>query len=360
MSGGHFVLIVSEEQFKIFSLPNLKPQNKYKLTAHEGSKVRRMALVDFFSRSDENYKENDLVILTNMGDTQVFTIPNLRRQLKSQVIRKDNINGIVSALLTTNGEGFYPNSPSEFVRFSLSPRRVCRANCSVEIKDGVRPPPPEPEPEVPAATEDAPASETAAETTATDAEATQEAAVASPETPADSQEGGAASDGDKCEEQAAADGANDTIASADLTIDSIKCHISEDSSQAVTSRTVSSSLSRTVVTKRIITQSSDEGTRVVASETTTVTTSDDGGAAVSSETTVTTSETVEENPESPNREEQSLEIRETNGIEVNGSTELPELRIMEDEERATTSDKINANSTANGHPASEIVPEAIA
>ena len=72
-------------------MPNLKPQNKFKLTAHEGSKVRRMALVDFHSKSDENYKENDLVILTNMGDTQVFTIPHLRRQLKSQVIRKDNI-----------------------------------------------------------------------------------------------------------------------------------------------------------------------------------------------------------------------------------------------------------------------------
>lgn len=32
----HRVVIASEEQFKIFTLPSLKPYCKYKLTAHEG------------------------------------------------------------------------------------------------------------------------------------------------------------------------------------------------------------------------------------------------------------------------------------------------------------------------------------
>lgn len=32
----HRVIIASEEQFKIFTLPSLKPYCKYKLTAHEG------------------------------------------------------------------------------------------------------------------------------------------------------------------------------------------------------------------------------------------------------------------------------------------------------------------------------------
>lgn len=32
----HRVVIASEEQFKIFTLPSLKPHCKYKLTAHEG------------------------------------------------------------------------------------------------------------------------------------------------------------------------------------------------------------------------------------------------------------------------------------------------------------------------------------
>lgn len=37
-SGPHKVLIASEEQFKVFALPQLKPVTKYKLTAHEGAR----------------------------------------------------------------------------------------------------------------------------------------------------------------------------------------------------------------------------------------------------------------------------------------------------------------------------------
>lgn len=39
-SGAHRVVITSEEQFKVFTLPALKPHHKYKLTAHEGARVR--------------------------------------------------------------------------------------------------------------------------------------------------------------------------------------------------------------------------------------------------------------------------------------------------------------------------------
>lgn len=43
----HKVIIASEEQFKVFSLPQLKPLSKYKLTANEGSRVRRMQFAMF-------------------------------------------------------------------------------------------------------------------------------------------------------------------------------------------------------------------------------------------------------------------------------------------------------------------------
>jgi lethal(2) giant larvae protein len=36
--GPHKVVIASEEQFKLFSLPQLKPVNKFKLTANEGAR----------------------------------------------------------------------------------------------------------------------------------------------------------------------------------------------------------------------------------------------------------------------------------------------------------------------------------
>ena len=41
--------------------------------------------------TDERYSENDLVCLTNQGDIEIFTLPQLRRQLKEPCIRKENV-----------------------------------------------------------------------------------------------------------------------------------------------------------------------------------------------------------------------------------------------------------------------------
>ena len=84
-------MLFSSPETQIFSLPSLKNSTKYKLTAHEGSKIRRVGFVNFRSKSDERYQENDLAILTNQGDVQVWTIPGLRRQLKAGCVRKENV-----------------------------------------------------------------------------------------------------------------------------------------------------------------------------------------------------------------------------------------------------------------------------
>ena len=52
----HKVLIASEEQFKMFLLPNLKPCGKYKLTAHEGARVRKIGFTTFVSKTDSSYR----------------------------------------------------------------------------------------------------------------------------------------------------------------------------------------------------------------------------------------------------------------------------------------------------------------
>ena len=46
MTGQHSVVIASEEQFKIFVLPTLRPKNKEKITATDGSRVRKLGIVD--------------------------------------------------------------------------------------------------------------------------------------------------------------------------------------------------------------------------------------------------------------------------------------------------------------------------
>ncbi|XP_072124636.1 lethal(2) giant larvae protein homolog 1 [Mobula birostris] len=131
MQGSHSVLIISEEQFKVFTLPRVSAKTKFKLTAHEGSRVRKLGLMNFPSAVSDEYSENCLVCLTNLGDIHIFTIPGLRPQIRYDCIRKEDISGIASCVFTRTGQGFYLISPSEFERFSLSTRNITEPRCVV-------------------------------------------------------------------------------------------------------------------------------------------------------------------------------------------------------------------------------------
>lgn len=125
----HRVLIASEEQFKVFSLPQLKPVTKYKLTAHEGARVRKMAFATFscvvppsllhannsptktpsklethheqiivdnvqntsVDGNEARHTEVGLLCLTNLGDCLVLSIPELKRQINAAAVRREDI-----------------------------------------------------------------------------------------------------------------------------------------------------------------------------------------------------------------------------------------------------------------------------
>ncbi|XP_061202715.1 lethal(2) giant larvae protein homolog 1 [Neopsephotus bourkii] len=133
MQGSHSMLISSEEQFKVFTLPKVSAKTKFKLTAHEGCRVRKVALVSLASASSEERLENCLACLTNLGDIHIFTVPSLRPQVHYGCIRKEDISGIASCVFTKHGQGFYLISPSEFERFSLSARNVTEPLCRLEV-----------------------------------------------------------------------------------------------------------------------------------------------------------------------------------------------------------------------------------
>lgn len=134
MQGGHAVLIASEEQFKVFTLPKVSAKTKFKLTAHEGCRVRKVALATFASVACEDYAETCLACLTNLGDVHVFSVPGLRPQVHYACIRKEDISGIASCVFTRHGQGFYLISPSEFERFSLSARNITEPLCSLDVR----------------------------------------------------------------------------------------------------------------------------------------------------------------------------------------------------------------------------------
>ncbi|XP_064461084.1 lethal(2) giant larvae protein homolog 1-like isoform X2 [Ornithodoros turicata] len=148
------VLICSEEQFKVFTLPSLKPYGKLKITAHEGSRLRKVAVGRFPSRSDAQHEEFCLMVLTNQGDVGVYSLPELRRQLLvAGCLRREDINGISSLVFSKNGDGFHLNSPCELERFSLSAKHINAPRCIVELPEGARPGP-EAAPEVSVAVEE--------------------------------------------------------------------------------------------------------------------------------------------------------------------------------------------------------------
>lgn len=117
----------------MFTLPKVSAKTKFKLTAHEGCRVRKVALVTFASAACEDYAETCLACLTNLGDVHVFSVPGLRPQVHYSCIRKEDISGIASCVFTRHGQGFYLISPSEFERFSLSARNVTEPLCSLDI-----------------------------------------------------------------------------------------------------------------------------------------------------------------------------------------------------------------------------------
>lgn len=86
-------------------LPKVNAKTKFKLTAHEGCRVRKVALSNFTSVASEDYSENALVCLTNLGDIHVFSVPALRPQIHYDCIRKEDISGIASCVFTKTGQG---------------------------------------------------------------------------------------------------------------------------------------------------------------------------------------------------------------------------------------------------------------
>ncbi|XP_053393293.1 lethal(2) giant larvae protein homolog 1-like isoform X2 [Mercenaria mercenaria] len=145
-SSHHSVIICSEEQLKIFTLPHLKAKWKFKLTAVDGSRIRKVAFVNFRSRSDENYLENDIACLSNLGELSVYSVSTLRQQMQASAIKREDINGITSFIFTKYGQGFFLLTSSEYQRISLSARVQGEPMCTLELAEGMRPePPPEPE-----------------------------------------------------------------------------------------------------------------------------------------------------------------------------------------------------------------------
>ncbi|XP_033745086.1 LOW QUALITY PROTEIN: LLGL scribble cell polarity complex component 2-like [Pecten maximus] len=314
MSGQHSVVICSEEQLKIFSLPQLKARWKFKLTALHGSRIRKVAFVTFRSKSDENYTENDIACLSNQGDLSVYSIMTLREQLMASALRREDINGISSFTFTKQGQGFFLNSPSEYIRVTLSSRYVADSNCAVELKEGMRPEP-EPEPVV----EAAPVAEGTTEGAEEGQTAQEEEKQGEGENLASQQQ---YNSGDIAEALSDSQLMNDSR--ADTTIEG---EITQDSIQ------VMETLSTEVTTEV-------QSSTVVETTTTTVAEVSHTASSVMETVTSVTSSTTEETTTQVNNIDDDTKATQPVVEEIDTSDKLKELKITEDVDETVIAKKV--------------------
>lgn len=90
---------------QVFTLPKVSAKLKLKLTALEGSRVRRVGVAHFGSCQAEDYGEHHLAVLTNLGDIQVVSLPLLKPQVRYSCIRREDVSGIASCVFTKYGQG---------------------------------------------------------------------------------------------------------------------------------------------------------------------------------------------------------------------------------------------------------------
>lgn len=90
---------------QVFTLPKVSAKMKLKLTALDGSRVRRAGVAWFGSSRSEDYCESGLVVLTNQGDLHIVSLPNVKMQVQYPCIRREDVSGIASCVFTKHGQG---------------------------------------------------------------------------------------------------------------------------------------------------------------------------------------------------------------------------------------------------------------
>uniref|UniRef100_A0A914WLH6 Lethal giant larvae homologue 2 domain-containing protein n=1 Tax=Plectus sambesii TaxID=2011161 RepID=A0A914WLH6_9BILA len=141
--GPHRVVICSEEQIKSFSLPALKPgKHKFKLTGLDGSRIRKVQFAKLQSVYDDTKYEHFIILVTNLGEVNAFSVHNFRRYMKATMTKQTDVHGILSTVLTSRGEALYLGSRGcEWQRVAVGAKNFVQPAFKLELPEGCRPPP---------------------------------------------------------------------------------------------------------------------------------------------------------------------------------------------------------------------------
>lgn len=119
------LFIFSEEQIRSLTLPHMRPSNfKYRLTAVEGSRIRKVAVVQLTgNRANKRLKnpENLLAVTTNRGELFLLHPSQLKRPYRLQFTQPSDQTGISFSVVTQDGQMLHLRAGgSELDRCSFS------------------------------------------------------------------------------------------------------------------------------------------------------------------------------------------------------------------------------------------------
>lgn len=149
----HELLIVSEEQVKLFSLPQLKPRHKAKMTAMDGNRLKAAAVQRFqadHSHASQHHEEagNEpgalaaLCLLNTAGQCVLMSLPHLKRLAVGEAISPQDVVGVNSGrLLEPCPLGLFQSAPGQLSLFCIATQHGQRFGdvCAIETEAGTRP-----------------------------------------------------------------------------------------------------------------------------------------------------------------------------------------------------------------------------
>ncbi|GFS39958.1 lethal(2) giant larvae protein homolog 1 [Nephila pilipes] len=140
LCGSHRVIICTEEQIKVFTLPSMKPFCKNKITLTEGYHISKVGFSSFLNKNDLKSCENCVICLSRSNGISLYNIPELKKFISYNFCSSEDIECLPKTVFLSNGLIVYLASLSEFEIVSLSTAITTKAVCGIELPEGAREP----------------------------------------------------------------------------------------------------------------------------------------------------------------------------------------------------------------------------
>ncbi|GIY11100.1 lethal(2) giant larvae protein homolog 1 [Caerostris darwini] len=140
LCGSHRVIICTEEQIKVFTLPSMKPFCKNKITLTEGYHISKVGFSSFPNKNDAKTCENCVLCLSRLNGISLYNIPELKKYFSYNFCSSEDIDFLPKTVILNNGLIVCLASLSEFEIISLSTANTTKAVCKIELPEGAREP----------------------------------------------------------------------------------------------------------------------------------------------------------------------------------------------------------------------------